>query len=210
MLQLIELLAVIASSIYGGLVARRKEMDFVGVFSVAFVMAFGGGTLRDLLLDRRPLFWISNSHYPVLVFVIAAVLSPLRRMPSRTEKWLNVPDALGLGLFSIVGAGYALEAGTTPFIAALFGVITGTFGGVIGDVICNEVPSIFRPSTPLYATCSFAGCWTFIGVREVAAEPVALWSGIAIALVVRLVALRWDVRLPAVPLKQSGGDSPTD
>lgn len=209
MLQLIEFLAVISASIYGGLVARRKEMDFVGVFSVSFVMAFGGGTLRDLLLDRHPLFWISNAHYPVLVFVIAAVLTPLRRMPSRMEHWLHVPDALGLGLFSIVGAGYALEAGTSLFIASLFGVITGTFGGVIGDVICNEVPSLFRPRTPLYATCSFAGCWMFLGIREIAPETVALWSGTATVLAVRLVALRWDVRLPAVPLKQSG-DVPTE
>ena len=204
MLQLIELLAVVAASIYGGLLARRKEMDFVGVFSVAFVMAFGGGTLRDLLLDRHPLFWISNAHYPVLVFLIAAVLTPLTRMPSRIEHWLHVPDALGLGLFSIVGAGYALEADTSLFIASLFGVITGTFGGVIGDVICNDVPSIFRPHTPLYATCSFSGCWVFLGVREIAPEPVALWIGIAAVLAVRLVALRWDVRLPAAPLKQSG------
>lgn len=203
MLQLIELFAVIASSIYGALLARRKELDFVGVFSVAFVMAFGGGTLRDVLLDRHPLFWISNAHYPVLVFVIAAVLTPLRRLPTQTERWLNVPDALGLGLFSLVGAGYALEAGTTVFIATLFGVITGTFGGVIGDVLCNEVPSIFRPSTPLYATCSFCGCWVYIAVRQVAAEPVALWIGIATVLVMRLIALRWDVRLPAVRLKSS-------
>lgn len=209
MLQPIEFLAVIVSSIYGGLLARRKELDFVGVFSVAFVMAFGGGTLRDVLLDRHPLFWITNAHYPILVFLIAGVLTPLRRLPSRTEHWLNIPDALGLGLFSIVGAGYALEAGTSSFIATLFGVITGTFGGVIGDVLCNDVPSIFRPSTPLYATCSFAGCWVYIGVREVAGEPVALWSGIASVLVARLVALRWDVRLPAVPLNR-GGDEPAD
>lgn len=204
MLQLIEFLAVISASIYGGLVARRKEMDFVGVFSVAFVMAFGGGTLRDLLLDRHPLFWISNAHYPVLVFLIAAVLTPLRRMPSRMEKWLHVPDALGLGLFSIVGAGYAIEAGTSLFVASLFGVITGTFGGVIGDVICNEVPSLFRSHTPLYATCSFSGCWVFLGVREIAPESIALWTGIAAVLAVRLVAVRWDVRLPAVPLEKSG------
>lgn len=209
MLQLIEFLAVIAASIYGSLLARRKGMDFVGVFCVAFVISFGGGTLRDVLLDRHPLFWISHAHYPVLVFVIAAVLSPLRRMPSRTETWLHIPDALGLGLFSIVGAGYALEADTSLFIASLFGVITGTFGGVIGDVICNEVPSLFRPSTPLYATCSFTGCWVFIGVRTVATEPIALWSGIVTVLIVRLVALRWNVRLPAVPLKPRG-DTPAE
>ncbi len=201
MLQLIELLAVVVAGIYGVLLARRKNMDFVGVFSVAFITAFGGGTLRDVLLDRTPLFWIKHSQYPVLVFALSIIATALQRWTIWqiwAYRWLYVPDAFGLGLFSIVGAGYALEAGTTPFVASLFGVITGTFGGVIGDIVCNEVPNLFRPHTPLYATCSFVGCWGYMVLCWVGvAEDIGLWCGIMIVVAIRLIAVRWDVRLPA-------------
>lgn len=201
MMQLIELLAVVSSAIYGVLLARRKEMDLVGVFSVAFVTAFGGGTLRDLLLDRTPMFWIQHAHYPLVVFLLALVATVSRGWNAWqrwAQRWLFLPDALGLGLFSIVGAGYALEADTSLFIAALFGVITGTFGGVIGDVICNEVPSIFRPHSTLYATCSFAGCWVFLLLHEAGfSKDLTLWTGTLTVVTLRLIAVRWDLRLPA-------------
>jgi len=197
MMQLIELLAVVSAGVFGVLLARRKNMDFVGVFSVAFITAFGGGTLRDVFLDRQPLFWIKHAHYPVIVFGLAFVAFLVRRWPRWVERWLYLPDALGLGFFSIVGAGFALEAGTSLFIASLFGVITGTFGGVIGDIVCNEVPTLFRPTTPLYATCSFAGCWVFLLIgRSEWPEAVAVWSGVATVVIIRLLAIRWDICLP--------------
>lgn len=196
MLQLIELMAVIASGTFGVLLARRKSMDFVGVFSVAFITAFGGGTLRDLLLDRHPLFWIQNAHYPVIIFALALATSLLPRIHGGIERLLNLPDALGLGLFSIVGTAYALQAGTSWFVASLFGVITGTFGGVIGDVVCNEVPTLFR-SAPLYATCSFTGSWVYLLMAQ---WPVTVHAaapaGIAVVVLFRLAALRWNLRLP--------------
>ncbi|QDV66557.1 hypothetical protein Poly24_02440 [Rosistilla carotiformis] len=129
MLQPIEFAAVVASAVYGVLLARRHDMDFVGVFSLAFIVAFGGGTLRDLFLDRHPLFWIQEDHYPVVVFAIALAAYGVRRIPDRTESILSIPDALGLGLFSIAGASAAIEAGTSYFIASLLGAVTGTFLG---------------------------------------------------------------------------------
>lgn len=197
MLQLLELLAVIASAAFGVLLARSKRMDLVGVASVAFVVAFGGGTLRDVLLDRRPLFWIENEHYAWIVFGLALVGTLLPRVPARLDRWLHVPDALGLGLFSIVGAGFALASGTSMFIASLFGVITGAFGGVIADIVVNEVPSLFKPTTPLYATCAFAGCWVYMLLRLAGvAPPISLWAGVATVVGLRLAALRWHITLP--------------
>ena len=196
MLQFIELLAVIAAATFGVLLARRKGMDFVGVFSVACTMAFGGGTLRDLILDRHPLFWIQNEHYPLIVFGLAVVTSLVRKIPKIVERALYVPDALGLGLFSVVGTGYALESGTSWFIACLLGTITGTFGGVIGDVICNELPSLFR-SAPLYATCSFVGCWVYLLLRSLVPHQIlAVSVGLTVIVLFRLAALYWDIRLP--------------
>ena len=196
MLQWIELLAVIAAGTFGVLLARRKGMDFVGVFSVAFITAFGGGTLRDLFLDRHPLFWIQNDHYPVIVFGLALATSLIRPLPAFVEKSLYFPDALGLGLFSVVGAGYAIESHTSLFIASLLGTVTGTFGGVIGEVVCNEVPSLFR-SAPLYATCSFAGCWVYLLLRMLpTGQSVAIWTGIVTIVAFRLAAIHWNITLP--------------
>ncbi len=197
MLSLIELLAVITSGIYGILLARKKGMDLVGLFSIAFATSFGGGTLRDLFLDRHPLFWIEKDHYPVIIFCLAIVASLLKSLPNWLERLLPFPDALGLGLFSLAGTSAALECDCSPFIASLMGVITGTFGGVIGDVFCNEVPSLFSTKTPLFATCSFIGCWCYLLMHQFnIPETWNLVSGISIIVALRLIALRWNIRLP--------------
>lgn len=201
MLQFIEFLAVLSSACFGILLARSKGMDFIGVCSLAFAVAFGGGTLRDVLLARQPLFWIEHEHYAWVVFTIAIIGSLLPRLPARFEQWLNIPDALGLAFFSVVGARIAVDPAGYPlsmFLAALFGVITGTFGGVIGDIASNEVPRLFRPATRLYASCSFVGCWIYLLLRNTTlGESTAMWSGVAVIFLLRLAALRWNLRLPA-------------
>ena len=199
MLTAIELLAVISGAIFGVLLARRKHMDFVGVFSVACITSFGGGTVRDVLLDRHPLFWIEHAHYPIIVFVVAGIASLIPHIPAWIEKWLDVPDAFGLALFSVVGTEYALQADVAPFVAVLFGVITGTFGGVMGDIVCNEVPSLFRPATPLYATCAFIGCWILIGALALSLPPdTSRWVSATFILMLRLLALRYRICLKAI------------
>lgn len=195
---LIEFPAVLAGACYGILLARRHHMDFVGVFSLALMVAFGGGTLRDLCLDQHPLFWIRHDHYPLVVFVFALVTSSIRKLPKFLEQSLSVPDALGLGLFTLAGANTALESGTSLFIASLFGVITGTFGGVIGDIVCNRVPDLFR-TAPLNATCSFSGCWLFFGF-EAMDVPENWGVSIAITFIVvfRLLSIRYRWVLPQI------------
>lgn len=196
MYQLIELMAVISSGTYGVLLGRRHQMDFVGAFSLALIVAFGGGTLRDLFLDQHPLFWIREDHYPLIIFALALVTSLIPRLPDRLERLLNFPDAVGLGLFTIVGTTAAIDAGTSFFVASLLGVVTGTFGGVIGDVVCNRVPSLFG-TAPLYATCSFLGCWLLfllnaLSIPETYAVPIS----ITFIVLLRLAAIRWQWRLP--------------
>ena len=194
--RIIEFAAVTAGALYGILLARSKGMDFVGVFSLALVVAYGGGTLRDLFLDRHPLFWIEHEIYPLTVFGLALVSSFFRRLPNALTKLLHLPDALGLGLFSVLGTQFALDYGATWFVASLLGVVTGSFGGVMGEVICNEVPSLFGHA-PLYATCAFVGNWVFLLLHYVPLpEPTRVLSGIAIIVVIRLIALRWKIRLP--------------
>ena len=198
MYEVIEFSAVVAGAVYGVILTRRHHMDSVGVFCLAFVVAFGGGTLRDLLLDRHPLFWIREAHYPVIVFVIALATSLIKHMPRRTEGILSVPDALGRGLFSVAGTNAALESGTSLFVASLMGVVAGTFGGVVGDVICNRIPSLFRPA-PMFATCSFAGSWVFLILNEQGiSQSIAAPAGIAVVVAFRLLAIGFDWRLPNV------------
>lgn len=198
LIQIIEFLAVMSAAVFGVLLASRKGMDFVGLFSVALAVSFGGGTLRDLFLDRHPLFWIANEHYVILVFAFALAGAVLPRLITRLERFLPIPDAMGMALFTVVGADYALELDCPLFVASIIGVITGTFGGVIGDVICNEVPSLFRPATPLYATCSFAGSWAFIGSSTLQlSEPVCMSLGAGTAFVFRLLSMRYGWRLKA-------------
>ena len=199
MLQLVELLAVLSGATFGILLASRKRLDFVGDYSVAFITAFGGGTLRDLFLDRTPLFWIREAHYPLIVFGLAILGSLHGPFGGRKlEKFLHVPDALGLGLFSIVGTTVALNEGVPWFVASLFGVITGTFGGVSGDVICNEIPSLFRQS-PLCATCAFVGSWIYIlGTTMPIDNGVLMLIAAGGVVVMRLLALRFNWELPTV------------
>jgi uncharacterized membrane protein YeiH len=198
MLQAVELCGIIAFACSGFIEARRKEMDAVGVFIVAFITAFGGGTLRDLLLDRRPLFWVQHQEYTLMVFVLVLIAMPFFRhlRSSVAEKIIIVADAFGLGLFSAVGASLAQEAHMPIFVCAMMGVITGIFGGVLRDVLCNEIPLVFRRSQ-LYATCSFAGCWAYLILDRLHASQVAaLAASILMTSVMRLLAVRYDWKLP--------------
>jgi uncharacterized membrane protein YeiH len=196
MLQIIEVLGIITFALSGIIEARRKRMDLVGVYTVALITAFGGGTLRDLFLDRTPLFWVANPAYAIVILImsVGAFLFPsLARVPDKT---MLLPDALGLGLFSIAGAGFALDAGTSPFIAALLGTTTGVFGGVFRDVIANEIPFIFR-NRYLYATAAFAGCCLYMVLMGLGVEKgLAVLNGITAVVVLRLAALRFGLRLP--------------
>lgn len=194
---IIEITAVLVAAFSGFIEARRKRMDLVGVFTVAFIAAFGGGTLRDILLDRRPLFWVQHQEYAILIFVLALVASPLMRTLRHivSERLIVIADAFGLGLFSVAGASAAMEANMPLFVASMMGVITGIFGGVLRDIVCNEVPMVFRDGKP-YAICAFLGSWMFLlmGMYGVPRE-FALWSSAFFISGLRLLTWKFDVQV---------------
>jgi uncharacterized membrane protein YeiH len=201
-LKLIEVLGVLAFSMTGIFEARRLKMDIVGVYSLAMITAFGGGTVRDLCLQRYPLFWIQNWPYGVAVLVLSVIsVVILRQVKDKTGKRLplvvTIFDALGLGLFSVLGAVYSLQVyPDLYFIAIVMGVITGCFGGIIRDIVGNKIPTVFRKSE-LYATCSLAGCVMYLllsWLRLPAA--VSIPAGTAVTFVVRMLAVRYNVSLP--------------
>lgn len=200
LLKTIEILGIFAFAITGIIEARRKQMDIIGTYSVAMVTAFGGGTLRDVLINRYPLFWMENYNYPVMILALAVIsVFILRKSVSFSKPVLlslGLLDALGLGLFSAVGTSYALSSGVFWFNAVLIGVITGVFGGVMRDVICNEVPVFFKQSQ-LYATCSFIGALVFVILLNYFPESslVPLLSSISAAFVLRVISIKYNIQL---------------
>ncbi|MCC6133745.1 MAG: trimeric intracellular cation channel family protein [Candidatus Contendobacter sp.] len=206
LLAVIEVSAIFVSAISGLIEAFRKRMDAVGVFAVAFVTAFGGGTLRDLLIDRRPLFWVQHQGYVWLVLALTLIAPPLLRATRHhvVDRLLQVTDALGLGLFAISGASLTLAAGMPVIIVTLMGVVTGVFGGVMRDVLCNEVPAVFQDHQP-YALCAFCGCWVFVGLNGIGAESwLAFLAGAGTASGLRLAALAGGWRVPPWPPDREG------
>ncbi|HEY0845327.1 MAG TPA: trimeric intracellular cation channel family protein [Noviherbaspirillum sp.] len=197
LIKILEILAILVGAFSGFIEARNKKMDVVGVFTVAFITAFGGGTLRDILLDKRPLFWVIHQEYAILIFLLSMVAAPAVRTIRKifSERLIVTADALGLGLFSIVGVSQALEAGMPLFIASMMGVITGIFGGVLRDIVCNEIPMVLRDGKP-YAICSFAGCWMYLLMQKTGISPdFALWSSALAITILRLLTWVKGVRL---------------
>ncbi|ROU02054.1 trimeric intracellular cation channel family protein [Marinobacter sp. R17] len=191
----LETIGIVAFALSGMIVARKANMDPVGIFAIAFVTALGGGTLRDLILDNHPLYWINHQEMPVLILVMTLLFTCFRPLSRLRESNIVLPDAIGLGVFSILGAQFALDQGHSWFIASLLGVITGTFGGALRDTLCNEVPFIFRKDQ-IYASISFAGCWLYFVCRwALANDTLALAIGLLFIVAIRLLAVHFDIRL---------------
>ncbi|HET9820316.1 MAG TPA: trimeric intracellular cation channel family protein [Burkholderiaceae bacterium] len=199
LLTTVEAVATAAFALSGLLEAARKRLDAVGVCVVAGLAAFGGGTLRDVLLDRRPFFWVENATWlwALLVLCIAAMALLRARHLAVTERAMQWPDALGLGLFSASGTQLALAQDLPAIVAVLMGVVTAAFGGVLRDIVCNEIPSAFSDHRP-YAVCAFVGGWVLVGARAAGVpDEAAVLLAAAVATGSRALALATDYRLPA-------------
>lgn len=195
---LLEAAATLAFALSGVIEAARKRLDAVGVCVVAFAAAFGGGTLRDLLLDHRPFFWIGQIKYlwALLALCALAVAFMQQRHLAPTERAILWPDALGLGLFTAVGTDLALSLGQPALVAVLMGVVTATFGGVIRDILCNEIPRALADHRP-YALWSFAGGWLFVGLTQLRWAPeLALTATVLATAGARLLSVYRNWTLP--------------
>ena len=183
-------------AITGALMAGRKSMDLFGVLVIAIITALGGGTLRDVILDNHPVSWIRNDTY-ILVATVAALGTVIWVRMTRPihEKGLLIADAFGLSVFTVIGTEVALQYAMPSSTAVIMGVMTGVAGGVMRDVICNEIPLIFKKE--IYATACLAGAVTFVLLRMLE-TPHWLDTGVAMLVVlgIRLAAIRWRFSLP--------------
>jgi uncharacterized membrane protein YeiH len=195
---LFEIIGTLAFALSGLIEAARKRLDLVGMAMVSGLAAFGGGTLRDILLDRRPFFWVENEIWVwVLILICIGALLFLRsRHLEPTERAMQWPDAIGLGAFTAGGTQLALDAGVPAVISVIMGVLTAIFGGVLRDIVVNEIPKAFSDHVP-YAVIAFTGGWVVVGLNAVNVDPfVAVAFGSVFTIVVRVLALLFGWRLP--------------
>ena len=198
-LYVLDLLGVAVFAVSGALAAGRKSMDLFGVVVVAVITAVGGGTVRDLLLDRRPIFWIEDPTYLLVCVLAAGATLAYTRFFRPPGGSLLVADAFGLAVFTFIGAGAAHDAGVPASIVVLMGTVTGVAGGIMRDVLCTEVPLILRRE--IYATAAIAGAVVFVVLTSLGAPPptVAIPT-VATVFGLRLTAIRLNLHIPG------GGD----
>ncbi len=193
----LEVLAVLAFACSGLIAGLRKQLDLVGICMVSGATAFGGGTLRDILLDRRPFFWMENAYWLwiILFLCVIATIFMKRRHVEFTERAIQVPDAIGLGLFSVVGAQMALDLGMPIIVTLLMAVLSAIFGGVLRDMICNEIPKAFSDHQP-YAIFAFLGSALLIILQSIGwSEWLSLSLCALLIALLRIVAVyqRWEL-----------------
>lgn len=194
MIYIIGLFGVAVFAITGVLEAGRKSIDLFGVVVIAMATALGGGTLRDLLLDR-PVFWVADETYIVSAMGAGVLTFAMARLVRLPANLFLIPDALGLALFTVLGTQIALDLDVNWFVATLMGVVTGVFGGIVRDVLCNEVPLVFTGE--LYATAAWSGALLLVLLQhlEVGGALAAL-APMALIFLARLVGIRWHITLP--------------
>ncbi len=195
---LFEVIGTLAFALSGLIEAARKKLDLVGMAMVSGLAAFGGGTLRDILLDRRPFFWVENEIWVwiLILICIGALLFMRSRHLEPTERAMQWPDAIGLGAFTAGGTQLALNAGVPAVISVIMGVLTAIFGGVLRDIVVNEIPKAFSDHIP-YAVIAFTGGWVVVGLNLLNVDAfVAVAIGAIFTIVLRVLALLFGWRLP--------------
>jgi uncharacterized membrane protein YeiH len=196
MLLLLTVLATAVMAASAALQGVRHELDLFGATVIAVAAAVGGGTVRDLLLGRMPVFWITDLTYLLTAIPVGALAFLVgRTLPSgngRRLRLLMMFDAAGLALFTLVGIEVALEAQVHPFVAVVIGCINGTVGGMIRDILCNVTPSVLRED--LYATISLAGGAVFVLIQPLMDVRAAMGVSFGLMLVARLVVIQRGAR----------------
>jgi uncharacterized membrane protein YeiH len=199
-LHYLDLVGVGVFAVSGVLAARSRGLDLLGVIVIAAITAIGGGTLRDLLLNRHPIFWITDAQYLTVIVASALMTVAYVRVRPAPEGVLLVADALGLALFALSGAEVAEAAQCPPIIVVLMGTMTGVAGGVLRDVITAQVPLILRRE--IYATAAIVGVALYLLLQAFGLERSRAFAvGMVVVVAIRLLAIRWHLQLPVFRMR---------
>jgi len=191
----LDLLGTAAFAISGALFAINKKMDPFGVLIIAFVTAVGGGTLRDMLIGRNPVAWMTDLNYIYVIFIAVTLAILFRKKIAYLSKSLFLFDTIGLGIFTIIGTKIGIQNNLHPMISVSLGMITATFGGVIRDTLSNEIPLIFHKE--IYATACIVGAVTYLILNQFQIDQnINHILTTLMVITVRLIAVKFKLQLP--------------
>lgn len=200
MFYLLDIFGTMAFAMSGALTAMSKKMDPFGVLVIAFVTSVGGGTLRDVLIGRTPVGWMRDLNYVYLImtgFVIALIF---RKKLDKLRVSLFLFDTIGLGVFTLIGLEKGIATGLHPVICIALGTITACFGGVLRDILCNDIPVIFRKE--IYATiCIIGGCFFFLLKQWNVQQDILYLATSGIIITIRLLAVNYKWSMPVIERK---------
>jgi len=200
MFQLLDIIGTMAFAMSGALTAMNKKLDPFGVFIIAFVTAVGGGTLRDIMIGRTPVGWMLDFKYVYVISVGFILAIIFRKKFDKLRTSLFLFDTIGLGVFTLIGLEKGINIGLHPIICIALGTMTACFGGVIRDILCNEIPVIFRRE--IYATICILGGIVFFTLRKMNLENDVLYLTTSLVIIsIRLMAVKYKWYLPAIKNK---------
>tara|TARA_R110001632_G_scaffold97176_1_gene203630 strand:+ start:2535 stop:3164 length:630 start_codon:yes stop_codon:yes gene_type:complete len=193
----LDIIGTFAFAISGSLVAMKNKFDLFGVAIIAFVTAVGGGMLRDILIDAHPINWIGDLNYlwTILIAVIFTFLFRSKIAPLRKTFFLF--DTIGIAVFTLLGLQKGLDFGMHPIVALIMGMISAVFGGVIRDVLTNQIPLIFKKE--IYAlACLLGGVVYLVAIKFLESSSVSFIIGVVVIILIRLVVVKFELELPKV------------
>ncbi|MDA3899984.1 MAG: trimeric intracellular cation channel family protein [Spirochaetes bacterium] len=194
-LYLLDLFGTFVFAISGCILAERKKMDIFGFFIIGFITAVGGGTLRDLLLGRSPVFWLNDIHYFYTIVIATVLVFFLPSIVLKIKNILKLADAVGIAVFTVIGIEVGLSYQLDPVFSIMMGVMTAIVGGILRDILCNEIPLVLQQE--IYATACIAGGITFFLLRYFTKSALFLYAPvIALVIMIRVLSLKYNLSLP--------------